>query len=136
MRRIALASGLMAALLLASPAFAHGPSGSSEEVKTKKGTMYTNNVKCKGGVRTPTAVVYAGANGVEVCTDRGPIPLQGRVILTTAQGGYFAADGDKDNEGPLSGWFRLDRSGPRCGDAKGNLDATHPTSKDTSADCG
>lgn len=136
MRKIALAGGLVAALLLATPAFAHGPSGSSEEVKKDGRTTYTNNTKCKKGTRLPTGVIYVAQNGAEVCNDRGVLPVQGRFIVTTAQGGYIAADGDKDNEGPLSGWFRLDRSGPRCGDSKGNLDSTHPTSKDTSADCG
>lgn len=55
--------------------------------------------------------VYAAENGVEACNDSGDLP-QGRIILTSDQGGYAAADGDPSNgaEGP-DGWIRIDSDG-------------------------
>lgn len=136
MRKLAL-TGLLTALViaLAAPAFAHGPSGSREH----KGRTYTNKVKCRKGTSTPVVgVVYAGTNGAEVCNDgRAVIPLRGRIIVTTQQGGYVAVDGDKRNDpAQAQGWIRIDGKGVRCGDDKGRLDSTHPSGKDTQADCG
>ena len=131
MRKVILAA--VAAIALAGgAAFADGPSGSSEHSPTGG---YTNDVRCGQGTATPVAVLYAGANGAEVCNEGGPVPVQGRVIVSI-EGQYIAADGDKDNEAPADGWARIDSNGVRCGDTGGNLDATHPTSVDGSDDCG
>lgn len=132
MRRIAFLVATVALVLAVAPALAHGPSGSYEE----NGTTWDNQVTCGGGTRTPAGVIYAGSNGAEVCNDGGVVPVQGRLIATTDQGGYVAADGDANNPGQAAGWFRIDGSGVRCGDDAGRRDATHPTSADTVQDCG
>jgi hypothetical protein len=132
MRMLAL-TGAVVFLFASAPAFAHGPSGSREE--NADGT-YDNQVQCGKGTRTPAGVIYAGTNGVEACNDRGPLPVQGRTIVTTNSGGYVAVDGDGNNPGITKGWIRVDRSGVRCGDDRGRRDATHPDSRDTRADCG
>jgi hypothetical protein len=131
MRKL-LFAGALAVSLAVVPALGDGPSGSHEE----DGTTWDNQVTCGSGVNTPVATVYAGTNGVEVCNDSGPLPIQGRAIVTTEQGGYAAADGDSSNPGQAAGWVRVDRSGVRCGDDSGRRDATHPTSVDTVQDCG
>jgi hypothetical protein len=127
MRKLAVIGAVVTLGLVGAPAFAHGPSGSNED---------NNQVSCRKGTRTPAGVVYVGTNGAEVCNDRGVVPIQGRVIVTTAQGGYVAADGDRNNPGQSAGWARVDRKGIRCGDDAGRRDATHPGSRDTRADCG
>lgn len=134
MRRFLLL--LLGALLLTvAPALADGPSGSHEEDGSPP--TWDNQVTCGAGTATPVGVIYAGPNGVEVCNGgSGVIPLQGRVIATTDDGGYIAADGDADNPAEARGWIRVDSSGVRCGDDAGRLDATHPTSADTMEDCG
>lgn len=130
MRRFVLTVGVL--VLAVAPAFAHGPSGSNEGDGSG-----SNNVTCGSGTSTPAGVVYAGSNGAEVCNDGGgAVPLQGRIIATSDQGGYIAADGDKDNAAQAQGWIRVDGSGVRCGDDAGPRDATHPTSADMMADCG
>ncbi len=133
MRKLLLLAACAVIALAVAPVSAHGPSGSHEE--NPDGT-YDNQVTCGSGTRTPAGVVYAGSNGAEVCNDGGAVPVEGRVIATTDQGGYVAADGDGNNSGQAAGWARVDSSGVRCGDDAGNRDATHPTSADTSADCG
>jgi hypothetical protein len=133
MRKLALVASLLF-LLSAAPAFADGPSGSREE--NADGT-FDNQVTCGSGTATPVGgVVYAGANGAEVCNDGGTIPIHGRIIVTTDQGGYVAVDGDGDNPGQAAGWVRADGSGVRCGDDAGRRDATHPGAEDTVEDCG
>lgn len=94
-------------LLTALPvaALANGPSGSSE---AKNG-----QVKCAKGVVTPVATFYAGPNGVEIC-DSNNTPPDGRIIVTP---GYASIDGDSSNPGQSSGFIRVDKSGPSCGDA-------------------
>jgi hypothetical protein len=128
MRKLALSTAVLALVLAGAPALADGPSGSDET---------RNQVKCRKGTKTPVGVVYVGTNGVEVCNDgRAVLPVQGRVIVARAQGGYVAADGDRSNPGQAKGWVRVDRKGPRCGDTAGPLDATQPTPRDTVRDCG
>jgi len=135
MRKLMLVAVLFLVLGTA-PALADGPSGSREE--NADGT-FDNDVQCGSGTATPVGgVVYAGPNGAEVCNDGGTIPIQGRIIVTTDQGGYVAVDGDRDNPGAeqTKGWIRVDGSGVRCGDDAGRRDSTHPGSEDTAEDCG
>jgi hypothetical protein len=133
MRRLAALVGSL--VIAVTPAIAHGPSGSHEEDGSPP--AWDNQVSCGSGTATPAGpVLYAGSNGVEVCNDSGPVPVQGRVIATTDQGGYVAADGDGNNPAQSAGWVRVDSSGVRCGDDAGRRDATHPTSADTVEDCG
>jgi hypothetical protein len=136
MRKLILIIGVLA--MAATPVLADGPSGSHEEDTVDGTTVYDNNVSCGGGEATPAGTIYAGDNGVEVCNDgSGALPLQGRIIATSDDGGYIAADGDRDNSPEQAqGWVRLDSGGVRCGDSAGNNDATHPTAADTSEDCG
>jgi hypothetical protein len=133
MRKLALVAILA---LAAAPSIsgAHGPSGSHEEDGSP--AVWDNQVSCGNGTDTPAATLYAGTNGVEVCNDGAVVPVQGRVIATTDDGGYVAADGDNNNPGQAAGWARVDSSGVRCGDDNGRRDATHPTSADTVEDCG
>lgn len=126
MRRLALMPVVVLALTVTA-ASANGPSGSSES---------NNQVSCGAGTATAVAVVYAGTNGVEVCNDGTTLPLQGRVIATTDQGGYVAADGDAGNPAQAQGWIRIDATGVRCGDSAGGLDSTNPGANDTKEDCG
>jgi len=136
MRKLLIAATVVATLA-ALPVLADGPSGSTE--KNSSGG-YTNNVKCgtgAGNTDTPVATVYAGTNGVEICNDGdGALPVQGRIIATTDQGGYIGADGDKDNMAPADGWARLDSNGLRCGKANGNRDVTAPQDGDGPDQCG
>jgi len=134
MRRYLLIVAVLA--LAAAPAVADGPSGSHEEDGSPP--VWDNQVQCGSGTATPAGMIYAGSNGVEVCSDGSSVlPLQGRIIATTEQGGYVAADGDASNEpAQAKGWVRVDGNGVRCGDDNGRRDATHPTSADGSEDCG
>jgi hypothetical protein len=134
MRKIAFLATIIVLLLTVGPALADGPSGSHEEDGSPP--AWDNQVTCGSGTRTPAGVIYAGSNGAEVCNDGGVVPLQGRLIVTTDQGGYIAADGDGDNPAQGAGWVRVDGGGVRCGDDTGNRDATHPTSVDGMEDCG
>jgi hypothetical protein len=154
---VAVALGLTVA-----PSLAHGPSGSSEEVrkskttttrkckKTRSGrkcrtvrtttyyTEHTNDVKCKGTrVGSLGTTVYVGANGVEGCNDGGPVPIQGRVMaVNKGADSSISADGDKHNsQEDARGWASVSRSGVRCGDKKGRMDSQHATSADAQADC-
>ena len=102
--RFVLAAAMFIAVLPAS-ALANGPSGSSE-----KG----NQVKCAQGAPTPVGTLYAGANGIEICSGDNK-PPDGRIIVTPS---YVDVDGDKSNPGGSSGFLRVDKSGPSCGDAK------------------
>lgn len=159
----AVFAGLTAlALAAAGPALAHGPSGSHEEDPVQRciddatgqevprnadGTcpdgstdttfiVYDNQVACGSGTDVAGVSVYAGPNGVEACNDDADLPAQGRIIATTDDGGYVAADGDADNPTEAQGWIRVDQSGVRCGDTAGNLDSTHPGPEDGQDDCG
>jgi hypothetical protein len=121
----------VAVVLSASPAFATGPSGSTEG---GPGSSSYNNVSCGSGTSVAGVVLYAGANGAEVCNDgKSPVPVQGRVIASTDQGGYIAADGDKDNtqNAYLQGYLRIDRNGPHCGKPGNVEDATSTTQPST-----
>ncbi len=101
--RIAAVLGLVLAL---SPAIASakGPSGSKD----------SGQVKCGKGAALPVATLYAGTNGAELCSGEN-IPPDGRIIVTP---GYVTIDGDASNPGDSSGFLRVDKSGPSCGDAK------------------
>lgn len=107
-RKLVIASALFLVALPAT-ALAKGPSGSSD----------TGQVKCGKGTVTPVATFYAGPNGVELC-DSNNLPPDGRIIVTT---GYVSIDGDKSNPGQSSGFIRVDKSGPSCGDTK-HVDST------------
>jgi hypothetical protein len=166
MRRLRLVGVLTGALLLvAGTALADTQSGSTEhheecttDPETNEETCITvfdNDVSCGTGqdVGTPagTATVSGLPDGgapsssgeLEVCSDDSSV-VQGRVIASgsaTDRSGYVAADGDQDNPEQGTGWARVDgdSSGSitiRCGDAAGNLDATHPTDVDGQDDCG
>ena len=147
MRKLTLTAGLALALGLGGSALADGPGGSHEEdlVCDEFGnctTQWDNQVTCGTNNDVGGTDVYAAENGVEVCSDSADLPIQGRIIATTDDGGYVAADGDGDNPEEAQGWARLDGSGARCGDIAtdddtpaGNADATHPTTEDTQEDC-
>lgn len=109
-------------LALGGVAFADGPSGSTEHHEDEEGNdVFTNDVECDGGEATPVGHVYAADNGVEVCNDGqgGEVtPVQGRIIVTNEDGGYIAADGDKDNvfagDDTFTGYIRIDGDGIHC----------------------
>lgn len=85
-----------------------------------------------GGV----AYVYAGANGAEVCGDgTSSLPIDGRAVVSTDQGGYAAADGDGSNTSPINGYARVDRTGLHCGD-ENNQDSTASQTSNGADDCG
>lgn len=111
MRLKLLAAFVLLFAIQPAVALADGPSGSKEK---------NNVVKCGEGTDTPAGKLYAGANGVELCSDDNSSP-DGRVIVSF-DGQYVAADGDSDN-GQASGFARLDSSGPTCSTTK-NQDAT------------
>ena len=102
MRYKVLAALVIALVAVPAIASADGPSGSKEK---------SNQVKCGEGTDTPAGRVYAGSNGIELCSDDNDAP-DGRVIVSF-DGQYAAADGDNDN-GQASGFARLDSSGPTC----------------------
>lgn len=142
MRKTCVLAMALALSGIAGAALADGPSGSHEEdlvcdpttgVCT---TQWDNQVTCGTGTDVAGANVYAGSNGIEVCNDNADLPMQGRVIVTSDDGGYIAADGDADNAPEAQGWLRIDQGGIRCGDPTGNLDSTHPGAGDTQDDCG
>lgn len=82
------------------------------------------------------AFVYAGGNGAEVCADdASEAPADGRLIVTSDDGGYVGADGDNTNSEPANGYARLDQSGPHCGDET-NQDSTAAQTDNTGDDCG
>jgi hypothetical protein len=115
MRYKVLGALLVAFVSVHGMAWANGPSGSSENKKTKQ-------VKCAKGNATPAGMIYLGPEGFESCSDDGSNP-DGRVIISF-QGQYITADGDPSNASTNStGFIRLDSSGPSCGDAK-HTDAT------------
>lgn len=80
--------------------------------------------------------LYAGSNGAETCADgTSGLPVDGRVIVTSDQGGYVSADGDADNSAPANGYLRVDGGGFHCGDDN-NQDSTAGQSGNTPEDCG
>ncbi|HVM20295.1 MAG TPA: hypothetical protein VM307_10075 [Egibacteraceae bacterium] len=143
---------LLAGTMIAGPVSAKDFTG-SEERKTKRGTVYTNDVRCAKGSRADAggvkvyAVQSGTSGGVGVCNDgTGPVgsavPIQGRAVARGSQNGVTTyIDGDKHNQpAQLQGWARADvnQSGPtvRCGDDKGRKDASAPTKADGPEDCG
>lgn len=124
--------GLVSALTLVvgGTALADGPSGSTEE---------GNEVDCNEDSSTDVGgvfYVYAAENGVETCgDDTSSLPLDGRVIVTSDQGGYIAADGDASNSAPLDGYVRVDASGVHCGDENNQDSTASDQSGNTVEDC-
>lgn len=117
MRRACFAVLVVALMAIQGVALADGPSGSTENPKT-------HQVKCGQGTETPAGKVYAGTNGVEVCSDNDSAP-DGRVIISFA-GQFIAVDGDPTNSSfNGTGFVRLDGSGPSCGgDSKKKWDSS------------
>lgn len=107
--------------LSGSAAFAHGPSGSYEGSRDHR--TKNNNVRCGKGTKVDRMTIYAASNGAEFCNDGGAMPVQGRAIVDLRKQ-YVAADGDRNNAGPLTGYARVDRSGPHCSDGR-DQDAAH-----------
>jgi hypothetical protein len=111
-------------VLAAGLAHATGPGGSSEGApKTKT----YNNVRCGRGTNAGGFVVHASSAGVEACNSgAAKVPVQGRVMVANQQGGYVAADGDRDNRqnAYLQGYVRIDRAGAHCGKQKNVEDST------------
>ncbi len=146
-------SCVLAICVLGGPVSAHDFTG-SEEKKSGKRTTYTNNVRCNkgqaadaGGVKVYRTQTGTTSGGIGVCNDgTGPlgskVPVQGRAVAQgSPNGGSIYVDGDKDNQpAPMQGWARMDGSSKgltmRCGDEKGNRDASHPDKRDGQDDCG
>lgn len=108
-----LACGALVVSLAGGTSLAHGPSGSYEGDSRHR--VRNNNVRCSQGITVPRtgAKIYATSRGVEFCNDRGAIPVQGRFIVDRHRQ-YVAADGDRNNRAPLTGYARVDRTGPHC----------------------
>lgn len=152
-RLFAALAMLLSVLIVAGPSAAHDKTG-SEEVKTRKGTTYTNNVKCSGGETADVQGVKiyrwqsGTSGGIGTCNEGkgalGSKVIQGRAVASgdATKGGSIYADGDKNNtqHQKLTGWARIDGSTAglkvRCGDEKGRRDATHASSADGQEDCG
>jgi hypothetical protein len=97
-----------------------------------------NQVDCNKATSEDVAgvQVYAGSNGVEVCSDGGAAGLpEGRVIATTDDGGYVAGDGDGTNSAPADGYARLDGDGLHCGDLDNQDSTSADQSGNTPEDC-
>jgi hypothetical protein len=143
---------LLSVLVVAGPGSAHDKTG-SEEVKTRRGTTYTNNVKCARGETFDAQGVKiyrwqsGTSGGIGTCNEGkgtlGSKVIQGRAVASGdfTKGGSVYADGDRNNtqNERLTGWARVDggTSGVkvRCGDDKGRRDATHATAADGQEDC-
>ena len=152
-RPIAVLVFLLSVLIVAGPGSAHDKTG-SEEVKTRRGTTYTNNVKCSSGAAADVQGVKiyrwqsGTSGGIGTCNEGkgtlGSKVIQGRAVASgdATKGGSIYADGDRNNTQHESakGWARVDGGtggfNVRCGDEKGRRDATHPTSADGREDCG
>lgn len=108
-----------------------------DDVATPVGTVYTRGEDTNGDGQADDGTIEACADGSEEAT-----VLQGRIIATgnAQDGGYVAADGDKDNPAEAQGYIRVDVSGSgvtvTCDDPEGNQDATHPGDTDTQEQCG
>lgn len=98
-----------------------------------------NHVTCSDSSQDVGGIAHlsVGESGVEGCADdSSALPIDGRAIVTTDQGGYAAIDGDNSNPGTSNGYARLDQSGPHCGNTA-NQDATQADQGgNTAADCG
>ena len=135
--RKGLIVAVVACVVMGGTALAHGPSGSYEG--SKDHDVRNNNVHCAKGQSATQAgtKVYWGYNGVEVCKDRnGVVPAgpQGRVYVAMTNGGYVAADGDRNNPEQARGYARIDRTGPHCSDGK-DQDAAHSKTKGDPMSC-
>jgi hypothetical protein len=98
-----------------------------------------NQVTCSDSSQDVGGVfsLHAGASGLEACADDGSaLPIDGRAIATTDQGGYVAIDGDNSNPEPSNGYARIDQSGPHCGNLANQDSTAEDQSGNTAADCG
>ena len=99
-----------------------------------------NQVDCDEGSSTDVGglfFLYAGSNGAEACADDdSSLPIDGRVIATTEQGGYVAADGDNSNPEPANGYVRIDGGLVHCGDDANQDSTAADQSGNTVEDCG
>ncbi len=132
--RIALTATTAALLVgLATPAMATGPSGSTENRRTRQ-------VRCADGTVTPVGVVYASpsgasgkkSNGIDVCSQDDALPIDGRIIVNTDEG-YASLDGDPSNSETVSvparpeaanGFTRVDSTGVHCDEDHRYWDST------------
>lgn len=81
--------------------------------------------------------LFVGESGVESCADDGSqLPVDGRAIVTSDQGGYASIDGDNNNPPPLNGYARVDEGGFHCGDENNQDSTSEDQSENTSEDCG
>ena len=119
--RKGLAIATLTICLAGSTALAHGPSGSYEGSRDHR--IRNNNVRCGKGTKVDRMTIYAASNGVEFCNDGGRMPVQGRAMVDVRRQ-YVAADGDRNNAGPLTGYARIDKSGVHCSDGR-DQDAAH-----------
>jgi hypothetical protein len=94
-----------------------------------------NQVACADGQDVNGIKVYADSGGAEACSDASETGPEGRIIVSSDQGGYVAADGDADNPEPANGYARLDSDGLHCGD-ESNEDSTQADqTQNTQEDC-
>ena len=117
--RTLLVAGLVAgSMAISGAALADGPSGSDEPTDPDTGAQ-TNEVQCGAGTEVQDGItVYAGANGVETCSDSDASAIQGRIIVSNENGGYIAIDGDADNaqhDDSLTGYIKVSAEGQGCG---------------------
>ena len=152
-RLFAALAMLLSVLIVAGPGSAHDKTG-SEEQKTRRKTVYTNNVKCSGGAAADVQGVKVyrwqsgTSGGIGTCNEgkgtAGSKVIQGRAVASgdATKGGSIYADGDRNNtqHEDMQGWARIDGGTGgfkvRCGDEKGRRDATHATAADGQEDCG
>jgi len=156
---VALAAAMLLVVSLASIAYADGPGGSTEHhcansdgqpvpanadgsCPAGSTVVYDNDVTCGSNNDVGGFDVFVGASGLEICTDGGAAPVQGRVVASgdpAAQSGYAGADGDKDNSPEQAqGWLGVSSEAGTplaCGDTNGNRDLTHATGDDDVQDC-
>jgi hypothetical protein len=148
-----------ACMAMAVPAFAAGPSGSTEchvadddcdgvidddPAQDPAGDAADdpgeNQVTCNAaGSQNAGGVVYiyVGANGAEGCADEtSSLPIDGRAAATTDQGGYATIDGDNTNPAPANGYVRVDPTGVHCGNPTNQDSGAADQSANTAADCG
>jgi hypothetical protein len=94
-----------------------------------------NQAVCADGQDVNGIKVYADSGGAEACSDASETGPEGRIIVSSDQGGYVAADGDADNPEPANGYARLDSDGLHCGD-ESNEDSTQADqTQNTQEDC-
>ena len=130
--RTLLVAGLVAgSMTISGAALAAGPGGSTESTDDPvTAENEGNQVTCGASpIEAPNGVtVGASATGIETCSDSADAPIQGRVIVSSDNGGYIAVDGDADNaqhNESLTGYILLSRGAQGCGPTGGG-DASAP----------